>query len=326
MIKEMFTAHATTSTSTDQKGTRDGFGDALVELGKRNPHVVVLTADLSESTRAEAFQKKFPERFIEVGVAEQNLLGVSAGLALSGKIPFATSYAVFSPGRSWDQLRVSICYSQANVKIIGGHTGLSVGADGATHQALEDLAITRVLPNLTVLVPSDYWEAYKMTLAAAEFKGPVYIRLTREKSPALTTATTPFSIGKPSLLKEGSDVTLIGCGPLLAEGMKAANELASKNISVEVINVSTIKPLDQKTLLNSIQKTKAVVTVEEHQVIGGLGSAIAELCSQQLPTPIEMVGVRDSFGESGKPAELWQKYHLNAPAIIEAVHKVLKRK
>lgn len=311
--------------STD-KPTRDGYGEALLKLGKKNKNVVVVSADLGESMRTQAFAKAYPDRFIEVGVAEQNLVGVSAGLALSGKIPFATSYAVFSPGRSWDQLRVSVCYSKANVKIVGGHTGLTVGEDGATHQALEDIAITRVLPNLVVLVPCDFIEAEKATLAAAEYIGPVYLRLTREKSPTLTSPETPFKIGKAHILRAGSDITLIGCGPILGEALKAAEELAKAGISAEVINNSSIKPLDEMTLLTSIKKTLAVVTVEEHQVAGGLGSAVAELTSIHQPVPIEMIGMNDQFGESGTPAELWEKYHFTAQYIVAAAKKSLSRK
>ncbi len=310
----------------DSKPTRDGYGIALLQLGKKNKNVVVLSADLAESMRTQEFGKQFPDRYVEVGVAEQNLIGVAAGLALSGKIPFATSYAVFSPGRSWDQVRVSVCYSKANVKIVGGHTGLSVGEDGATHQAMEDIAIMRVLPNMTVIVPCDYIQAEKATLAAAEFVGPVYLRLTRPATPTMTDHSTHFKIGEAQVLQTGSDVTLIACGPILAEAIKAAQELAKENISVEVINNHTIKPLDEKTLLTSLRKTKAVVTVEEHQVAGGMGSAIAELAALHFPVPIEMVGMQDHFGESGKPEELWEKYKLTSSEIITKVKKVLARK
>jgi len=312
--------------SLEEKATRDGFGDALLEIGKKNSNVVVLSADLAESTRVQQFEKEFPNRFFEVGVAEQNLMGVAAGLALSGKIPFVASYAVFSPGRNWDQLRVSVCYSNANVKIIGGHTGLTVGPDGATHQALEDIAITRVLPNLTVIVPCDYEEARKATVETANKNGAVYLRLSREKSPQLTNEATAFQVGVANILREGLDVTIIGCGPLLGEALKAAEKLADEGIDVEVINNHTIKPLDDKTLLKSIKKTKAVVTVEEHQIIGGMGSSIAELSSQNIPVPIEMIGVRDTFGESGKAAELLEKYHLTEMSIYDAVKKVFARK
>ncbi|CAN5316385.1 transketolase family protein [soil metagenome] len=313
-------------TQKEKKPTRDGYGSALLKLGKKNKNVVVLSADLGESMRTQEFGKLFPERLIEVGVAEQNLIGVAAGLALSGKIPFATSYAVFSPGRSWDQVRVSVAYSQSNVKIVGGHTGLTVGADGATHQALEDIAIMRVLPNMIVIVPCDFLEAEKATLAAAEFVGPVYLRLTREKSPQITEVSTPFTIGVAQEMTTGEDVTVIACGPLLAEALKAAKQLSAEGLSVEVINNHTIKPLDEKTLLRSIKKTGAVVTVEEHQIMGGMGSAIAELTARHFPVPIEMIGMHDQFGESGTPKELWEKYHFLAEDIVNAIKKVIKRK
>ncbi len=318
--------HLFSTPEPEEKPTRDGFGKALLALGKKNPRVVVVSADLAESMRIQPFEKEFPERFFEVGVAEQNMMGIAAGLALSGKIAFVVSYAVFSPGRNWDQLRVSVCYSKANVKIIGGHTGLTVGPDGATHQALEDIAITRVLPNITVLVPCDVHEAEKATLAAAALKGPVYIRLTREKSPVITSQAAPFEIGQAVILKKGEDVTLIGCGPILAAVLEAAELLEKEGIHSEVINNHTIKPLDEKTVLESLEKTKAAVTVEEHQMIGGMGSAIAELCAQKLPTPIEIMGMNDSFGESGKPSDLLEKYHLTAKDIVVAAKKVLKRK
>lgn len=310
----------------ERRPTRDGYGDGLVELGHKDENVVVLTADLSESTRAQKFEQAFPERFIEMGVAEQNMMGVAAGLALSGKIPFVSSYAVFSPGRNWDQLRVSVCYSQANVKIAGGHTGISIGADGATHQALEDIAITRVLPNLTVVVPCDYWETKKATLALGAKLGPAYFRFTREKTPVMTTETTPFVIGQAYVMKPGTDITIIGCGPLLFEALQAAKVLEKDHISVEVINNHTIKPLDRQTLLTSVQKTRAVVTVEEHQIAGGMGSAVAELLAQSLPTPMTMVGMHDHFGESGEPSQLLKKYGLTRDDIISAVHQTLTQK
>lgn len=312
--------------SFELRPTRDGYGDGLVELGQHNDQVVVLTGDLSESTRAQKFEHAFPERFIEVGVAEQNMMGVAAGLALSGKIPFVSSYAVFSPGRSWDQLRVSVCYSQANVKVAGGHTGISIGADGATHQALEDIAITRVLPNLTVVVPCDYWETKKATMALGTMVGPAYFRFTREKTAVMTTEDTPFQIGKAYVMRPGSDITLIGCGPLLYEALQAAELLSHQQISVEVINNHTIKPLDRQTLLTSVHKTGAVVTVEEHQVAGGMGSAVAELLSQSLPTPMTIIGMQDHFGESGEPAQLLQKYGLTRDHIVAAVKQTLSKK
>lgn len=313
---------------TDQKKlpTRNGYGDALMELGQSNSSVVVLTADLAESLRVQTFQEKYPDRFFDVGVAEQNMMGIAAGLALTGKIPFVSSYAVFSPGRSWDQFRVSVCYSQANVKVAGGHTGLSVGPDGATHQALEDLAITRCLPNLTILVPVDAEEARKATLAAASHQGPVYIRLSREPTDVLTTSATYFEIGKAYVMRPGKDMTFIVCGTLMQEALRAADQLATQGISAEVINNHTLKPLDEKTLLSSLRKTGAAVTIEEHQLMGGMGSAVAEMCAQNLPIPLEMIGMHDHFGESGTPTELLEKYGMTSTAIVSAALRVLSRK
>jgi Transketolase, C-terminal subunit len=307
-------------------GTRDGFGEALVELGEKDPRVVVLTGDLMESTRVEAFAKKFPERFFECGVAEQNMMGIAAGLAAAGKIPFITSYAVFSPGRNWDQLRVSVCYSNLPVKIIGCHAGLSVGPDGATHQALEDIAMTRVLPNLKVIVPADYYEARESTFAAAMDPAPVYIRLVREKT-AVINPNPDFKIGKISLLTKNANphVAIIGCGPILYECLEASKNLAKQNISTQVINCSSIKPLDRENILNAVKNCSGVVTAEEHQINGGLGGAIAELLSQHDPKPMEFVGVKDTFGESGKPEELAEKYGLKAYDVEEAVKRVLQR-
>ena len=305
--------------------TRNGYGDALIELGESNERVVVLTADLAESTRAHLFRDKYPERFIDCGVAEQNMVGVAAGLALSGKIPFLSSYAVFVPGRSWDQVRVSVCYTQANVKIAGAHAGLSVGPDGATHQALEDIAITRVLPNLIVLTPCDYHETKKATLAMAEYEGPAYIRFTREKSPLITSEDAPFEIGKHTILKTGTDVTIVACGPLVYQALTAARTLEKKGISAEVINASTIKPFDDKTLLKSIKKTGCIVTVEEHQVHGGLFGAVSEICAATFPVPIEPIAMPDSFGESGEPDELLQAYGMTEEDIVKAAKTVIKR-
>ena len=306
--------------------TRNGYGEALVELGEKNKDVVVLSADLAESTRALAFAKKYPDRFFEVGVAEQNMMGIAAGLALSGKIPFVSSYATFSPGRNWDQLRVSVCYSNANVKIAGNHTGLSVGPDGATHQALEDIAITRVLPNLTVIQPCDFEEAKKCTLAAAGHKGPVYFRLVREKVPSFTTPDTPFEIGRATIFREGKDLTIIGCGPLLYEALKAAEELSKQGIEAQVLNCHTIKPIDKKAIIKAAKETGGIVTVEEHQILGGLGGAVAEVLGASYPVPIEFIGMPDTFGESGKPSELQEKYHMVAADIIEASKRVIARK
>jgi transketolase len=308
------------------KYCRDGYGDGLVEIGKKNSQVVALTADLSESTRVSTFQKVFPNRFIQVGVAEQNMIGIAAGLALSGKVPFVSSYVVFSPGRNWDQLRVSVCYSKTNVKIVSSHAGLSVGPDGATHQGLEDIALTRVLPNLIVVVPADYWEARKATLAVGQMVGPAYVRFGRDKGPEMTSELTPFEIGKSYVMREGSDVSVIGCGPLLFEALQAAAELEKDGISVEVVNNHTIKPIDKEGILKTVAKTRAVVTVEEHQVMGGMGSSVCELLAQYDPVPVEMVGMEDSFGESGLPADLMKKYGLTSQDIITAVHTVIERK
>ena len=310
----------------EQIPTRSGYGEGLLELGEMDERVVVLTADLAESTRAEAFGKKYPERFIECGVAEQNMMGIAAGLALYGKVPFVSSYAVFSPGRSWDQLRVSVCYSQANVKIAGAHTGVSVGPDGATHQALEDIAITRVLPNLTVIVPCDSMETKKATVAAAHMQGPVYFRFARDKTPVMTTLDTPFVIGRAEIFKDGKDVAIVGSGPVLYNALLAAMELEKDGISAMVINNHTIKPIDSKTIIAAAKKCGAVVTVEEHQVMAGCGSAVAEVLSMHYPVPIEMVGMQNTFGESGKPEELIAKYGMDKQAVVEAVRKVLKRK
>ncbi len=253
------------------------------------------------------------------------MAGVAAGMALEGKIPFCSSYAVFNPGRNWDQVRVSVCYNQANVKIVGAHAGISVGPDGATHQALEDIATTRVLPNMTVLAPCDYHQTKKATIAAANHHGPMYLRFARSGTPVFTTKRTPFKIGKAYIYKTGHDVTIVGCGPLVYDALVAADKLEKKGISCEVINCPTIKPLDEKTIVTSVQKTGAVVTVEEHQITGGLGGAIAELLGKKRPAPIEFVGMPDSFGESGEPDELLDKYGMNDKAIMRAVRKVSKR-
>lgn len=310
----------------EQIPTRNGYGDGLVEVGSLDPRVMVLTGDLAESTRTHLFQKKFPERFIECGVAEQNMMGVAAGLALSGKIPFVSSYAVFVPGRCWDQLRVSVCYSDANVKVAGAHAGISVGPDGATHQALEDIAITRVLPGLTVVVPCDYQETKKATIALAKKVGPAYFRFTREKTPVITTEETPFEIGVSLVLRTGSDVTLAACGPLVYEALVAAELLAQKGIEAEVINCHTLKPFDEKTLVKSLKKTGCCVTVEEHQITGGLFGAVSETSARQAPVPIEPVGMPNSFGESGEPQELLERYKMTAKDIAKAAQKAMKRK
>lgn len=304
---------------------RDGFGQGLLELGKINPDVVALCGDLVESIRVQAFAEAYPERYFEMGVAEQNMAGVAAGLALSGKIPFISSYAVFNPGRDWDQIRVSICYSQANVKIVGAHAGISVGPDGATHQALEDIAITRVLPNMTVVVPTDSVEAKKATIAIAKHVGPSYIRFGREKTPVITKDETPFELGKALPILAGDDVTIIANGQMVYRAMLAAKELEGK-ISVGVLNMHTVKPIDAKAIIDAAKETGAIVTAEEHQIIGGLGSAVAEVLGDHHPVPLERVGIMDTFGESGQPEELMEHYHLGVSDIVHAVERVIRRK
>jgi transketolase len=308
--------------------TRQGYGEGVVVAGENDPNVVVLCADLTESTRSILFKEKFPERFIEVGVAEQALATIGAGMANYGKIPFISSYAAFSPGRNWEQIRTTAALNDVPVKVVGAHAGISVGPDGATHQMLEDIAIMRAMPNMIVISPADAEEAKKATIEAAKNGKPVYIRLHREKTPIMTTSETPFKIGEAYLMWESKspEVTIIGTGPLLFEALVAARELKESGIEVEVVNVHTIKPLDEKTILASVRKTGAVVTVEEHQVTGGLGGAVAEFLSRALPTPMEYIGMPNSFGESGQPDELLNKYGMKAKHIKEAVNKVIARK
>ncbi len=308
-----------------KKSTRDAYGEELLSLAKKDKNIVVVSADLPESTRIHHFAKEFPQRFIETGVAEQNALGVANGLALAGKTAYMSSFAVFSPGRNWDQLRVSVCYANTNVKIVSTHSGLAVGEDGASHQALEDIAITRCLPNLIVIAPLDYLETKKALRAINKIKGPVYLRLTRNKTNLITTPKTPFKIGKANLMQKGKDITIVACGPIMNEVLLAAQELKKKKISIEIINNHTIKPLDKKTIINSIKKTKRLLTVEDHQRHGGLGSALAELVSQNYPVPMKIIGVNDTFGESGVPEQLYKKYNLNKDYIIKEILKLLKK-
>ena len=317
----------------EQRPTRDGYGDGLVIAGDVNPKVVVLCADLLESTRTEAFAKKYPERFFELGVAEQNMATIAAGLGVSGKIPFIASYATFSPGRNWEQIRTTIAYNKANVKIAGHHAGVSVGPDGATHQATEDIAMMRVLPNMKVLVPCDAIEAQKTTIAAAHIWGPVYMRFQREKTPIITTHETPYLPGKAQIFWQSSiigkkpEVLIIGCGALLYNALVAARDLEEKEkIGTVVLNCHTIKPLDEKKIVELAKKIGAVVVVEEHQIAGGLGGAVAETLAKHYPAPIEFIGMNDFFGESGKPLELLKKYNMDAKSIIGAVKKVVRRK
>jgi len=306
--------------------TRNGYGEGLIEAGKRDKNVVVLCADLTDSTRSGMFKEVFPERFIEVGIAEQNMMGVAAGLALSGKIPFVSTYAVFCPGVNWSQLRVSVCQSDANVKLTGAHAGVSVGPDGMSHQALEDIAITRCLPGLVVLAPCDAIETKKATIAAAKWKGPVYLRFAREATSVFTTEKTPFKIGRAEIFRQGKDATIIACGPLVYNSLIAAERLNKQGIDVRVINNHTIKPMDTKTIIKAAKETRAIVTVEEHQVMGGMGSAVAEVLAKNFPVPIEMVGVQDRWGESGQPDELIEYFGLGVNSIVRAVKKVIRRK
>lgn len=310
----------------EQVPSRDGFGEGLIVAGEENKDVVTLCADLTESTRIQGFKDKFPERFVELGVAEQNLATVASGMASAGKIPFISSYATFSPGRNWEQIRTTIAYNNQPVKIIGSHAGISVGPDGATHQALEDMAIMRALPNMIVVAPSDSIEAKKATIAAAKNNRPTYIRLSREKVPVITTNETPFEIGKAVECFEGKDATIIACGQMVYRALLAAQELKEQRISVRVINCHTIKPLDSKTILKAAEETGALVTVEEHQVNAGLGGAVSELVSQQFPVPIRIIGIDDHFGESGEPEELLEKFNLTKENIIKAVLQVIRMK
>ncbi|MCC7004775.1 transketolase family protein [Candidatus Nomurabacteria bacterium] len=313
----------------EQVPIRFGYGEGLLKAGEENKNVVALCADLTESTRTHLFAKKFPERFIQIGVAEQNLASVASGMAAMGKIPFITSYAMFSPGRNWEQIRTTIAYNNVPVKIAGSHAGVSVGPDGGTHQALEDIAITRVIPRMVVISPCDSIEAKKATIAVSKTKDPSYIRLAREKTPVITTEETPFEIGKAQTLfsPDGKlDATIIATGSLVYRAILVAQSLSKGKINVAVINLSTIKPLDEKTILESVKRSNAVVTVEEHQIFGGMGSAVSEMLSVKYPVPIEFIGMKDLFGQSGKPDELIKFYEMDERSIERAVIKVISRK
>ena len=321
--------------TVEQKPTREGFGLGLVQAADENPNVIGLCADLTGSTKMDAFAKKYPERFIQMGVAEQNLAVTAAGLSSVGKIPYITSYAMFSPGRNWEQIRTTICYNEQNVKIIGSHSGVSVGPDGATHQAIEDIAITRPIATMTVFAPCDVNEGKKVTYAVSKVHSPAYIRFTREKTPVMTTPETPFEIGKAQIFWDpiygGStsidvDVAIIACGPLLHNAILAAAELEKEGIGVRVINCPSIKPMDEETIIQAAKDAGAVVTVEEHQVAGGMGSAVAELLVKTYPVPIEFIGVQDRFGESGNPNELLEHFGMGVSHIKTAVKKVIARK
>lgn len=311
---------------TDLKDTRSGFGAGLLEAGRRNPNVFALCADVIGSLKMGDFIKEFPDRFIQTGIAEANMIGISAGLALSGKIPFAGAFAGFVSGRVYDQVRMTAAYSNLNVKIAASHAGITVGEDGATHQMMEDIGLMKMLPNMVVINPCDYNQTKMATIAAAEYVGPVYLRFGRPAVPNFTPENQPFEIGKALLMEEGSDVTVIATGHLVYPAVEAAYELSQKGISAEVIDLTTIKPLDEETILRSVAKTRCVVTAEEHFMNGGMGDSICQLLARKLPTPVEMVAVDDHFGESGKPDELMTKFGLDKPHIMKAVQKVLGRK
>ncbi|MBL8001834.1 MAG: transketolase family protein [Flavobacteriales bacterium] len=310
----------------DQKDTRSGFGAGLLELGTRNPDVVALCADLTGSLKMDAFAKAHPERFFQMGIAEANMMGVAAGLTIGGKIPYTGTFANFSTGRVYDQIRQSIAYAGKNVKICASHAGLTLGEDGATHQILEDIGLMKMLPGMTVVVPCDFNQTKQATIAIAEHDGPVYLRFGRPKWPVFIPADMPFEIGKAQVLVEGTDVTLFACGHLVWRALQAAEELAKEGIKAEVINVHTIKPLDSAAVLASVGKTGCAVSCEEHNRYGGLGDSIAQLLALRMPAPLELVAVNDSFGESGTPDQLLKKYGLDVPDIVAAAQRALKRK
>jgi transketolase len=318
------------NSEVEKKTTRRGFEEAITKLGGENPDIIAITADLKDSVGLKTFAERYPERFIEVGVAEQNMAGVASGIASMGKIPFMASYAIFSPGRNWEQIRTTICYNDQPVKIIGSHTGVTVGPDGGSHQALEDIAITRVLPNMVVLSPCDKMETKKAILACALTKNPTYIRLTRNDTPIITTEETPFEIGKAEIFYTPeiglAHVGIIATGPILHKAILTARELEKEGIKSKVLNLSTIKPLDKKAIVSLAKETRAIVTVEDHQISGGMGSAVAELLAQEYPVPIEFVGVEDKFGQSGTPLELEKIYQLDESSIIEKVKKAIDRR
>jgi transketolase len=317
-------------TDCEQVPIRKGFGEGLLDAGEKDARIVALCADLTESTQMHLFKNKFPERFVEIGVAEQNLASVASGMSAMGKIPVISSYAMFSPGRNWEQIRTTICYNNRKVIIIGSHAGISVGPDGGTHQAVEDIAITRVIPNMTVISPCDSVEAKKaiMAILKDEIKTPVYLRLAREKTPIITTAETDFEVGKAQIFFESEkpQVAIIATGALVHKALVVAKELEEKGTGCIVLNLATIKPLDTNTIIEVVKKTGAVVTVEEHQIAGGMGSAVAECLAQNCPVPIEFVGVKDLFGQSGTPQELLEHYDMEVKNISEAVSMVISRK
>lgn len=313
-------------TSTGEKDTRSGFGAGLLELGRKNPNVVALTADLAGSLKMNEFEKEFPERFFQCGVAEANMMGIAAGLTIGDKIPFTGTFANFSTGRVYDQIRQSIAYSEKNVKICASHAGLTLGEDGATHQILEDIGLMKMLPNMTVINPCDYNQTKAATHAIAAHKGPVYLRFGRPKVPNFTADDQEFVIGKAVVLNEGKDISIFATGHLVWKAIEAGQILAEKGIDAEIINIHTIKPLDEEAVIRSVRKTKCVVTAEEHERNGGLGDSIAQLLARCYPAPMEMVAVNDKFGESGTPEELMKKYGLDTPDIVKAAEKVITRK
>ncbi len=319
-------ATITLPAQVEKKKTREGFGRALVALGEQDPRVVVLVGDLTESTMVSFFAERFPERFIEVGVAEQNMMGIAAGLAAAGKIPFLATYGAFASCRAADQLRVTVAYTNLNVKIGGAHGGISVGPDGATHQAMEEISIVRSIPNLSLIVPCDYWETYKATLAAARHTGPVYIRFGREDVPVVTEEATPFTFGRGEVFAEGRDLTIIACGVMVYEALRAREALLERGITARVVDLHTVKPLDRLLIERCAWETGAIVTAEEHQVNGGLGGAVAEAVVRAHPVPMEFVAVMDRFGQSGKPEELMEAFGLKARHIVAAAERVLERK
>jgi transketolase len=310
----------------DKKETRAGFGDGIYEVAKKNPKVVALTADLAGSLKLNRFIKEFPERYFQCGIAEANMMGIAAGLTIGGKIPYTTTFANFSTGRVYDQIRQSIAYSGKNVKICASHAGITLGEDGATHQILEDIGLMRMLPGMTVVVPCDYNQTKAATIAIAAYPGPVYLRFGRPKWPNFTPYDEEFVIGKAQVLTEGRDISIFACGHLVWKAIEAARILGQQNLSAEVINIHTIKPLDEAAVIASVAKTGCAVTAEEHQIHGGLGDLIASVVARHNPVPMEMVAVKDSFGESGKPEELMKKYGLDTPNIVDAALRILARK
>jgi transketolase len=326
-IREMHLADYRNKETLKQLPTRNGFGEGLIDAGKRNDSVVGICADLSESTRMEGFKKAFPERYIEIGVSEQMLVAMAGGLAACGKIPWIASYAMFNPGRSWEQVRTIMALNETNVKIAGAHAGVSVGPDGATHQAIEDIAIMRVIPHMIVVVPCDSIQTKKATLLLSETWGPTYLRFGREKSPIVTTDETPFELGKAQIFRQGTDCAIVACGILVYNALIAAAELADEDaIQCRVVNNHTVKPMDEATIVAAARDCGSVVTVEEHQIHGGMGSAVAETLAQQYPVPLEFVGVSDRFGQSGDPYELIEAYGMGVASIKKAVHRAIKRK